>query len=154
VGSTAERGLPADLVNKDFVGDRYADYADHIPRDADFAMQAPVDLYSSRYLWWLPDPSPATQLFLRATVARRKQSTFPLPSRVAENQVSQGAGLPIRHHVVRLRVPGLYYGEIGYDLQTGLDIHETPFRGARPFYAGLSGTIVDDPELESLGMGI
>jgi hypothetical protein len=56
VGRTAERGLPADLVNKDFVGDRYADYADHIPRDADFAMQAPVDLYSSRYLWWLPDP--------------------------------------------------------------------------------------------------
>jgi hypothetical protein len=37
---------------KDFVGDRYGEYLDHIPADADYAVQVLGD-QPADYYWWL-----------------------------------------------------------------------------------------------------
>ena len=49
-----ERLMPFTRVEKQFIGDRYGERGDTIPRDADYAMQARVDLYANpEYLWWM-----------------------------------------------------------------------------------------------------
>ncbi len=56
IGKTAELGFPRTRVEKGFVGDRYGEYLDHIPRNADYVMQANADRFSAPdYLWWIPE---------------------------------------------------------------------------------------------------
>lgn len=52
IGKAFERQLPFDQVVKDFNGDRYGEYLDHIPADADYAVQVPGDRPAD-YYWWL-----------------------------------------------------------------------------------------------------
>jgi hypothetical protein len=55
LAKTAEWDLPRTRIEKGFVGDRYGEFLDNIPRDADYVMQANWTLYRTPgYLWWLP----------------------------------------------------------------------------------------------------
>jgi hypothetical protein len=54
IGPTAEHGFPRTRVEKGFNGDRYGEYREDIPEDADFAMQANAAKYRTPgYLWWI-----------------------------------------------------------------------------------------------------
>lgn len=56
IGKTAELGFPRTRVEQSFIGDRYGEYLDHIPADADYVMQASVWRYTKPgYLWWIPE---------------------------------------------------------------------------------------------------
>ncbi|MBS0558638.1 MAG: class I SAM-dependent methyltransferase [Proteobacteria bacterium] len=57
-----EKMLPFTHVETGFNGDRYGEYQDHIPRDADYVMQIKATRYADPdYLWWLPQLSPLAQ---------------------------------------------------------------------------------------------
>jgi len=52
IGKQHETMLPFSRVERDFVGDRYGDYAASVPRRADYAAQIPADREPA-YYWWL-----------------------------------------------------------------------------------------------------
>jgi hypothetical protein len=63
IGRTHEREIPFTAVAKAFRGDRYGEFSDTIPRDADYAAQVPSGRERA-FTWFLPGrapPSPAVQ---------------------------------------------------------------------------------------------
>jgi hypothetical protein len=39
--------MPADVIERGFIGDRHGEYLNHVPRNAEYVMQARVDHYAS-----------------------------------------------------------------------------------------------------------
>ena len=63
IGRTHEREIPFTAVAKAFRGDRYGEFSDTIPPDADYAAQVPSERERA-FTWFLPGrapPSPAVQ---------------------------------------------------------------------------------------------
>ena len=54
-GKIIENEIPFSHINKEFIGDRYGEWQDFVPSDADFTMQTRYDRrLSPEYFWWLP----------------------------------------------------------------------------------------------------
>ena len=58
VGRPIETALPFTRVERSFEGDRYGEYADRVPRFADFAAQT-AENAADGYYWWLAEDPPA-----------------------------------------------------------------------------------------------
>jgi len=92
-GIVIEDVLPFTAVEHRFEGDRYTEYLDHVPRTAEWCMQAecPIQSDPSSFYWWLPahaietisDVSSGTE----QSTARSRRDAAPLNSPLA-NPVS------------------------------------------------------------------
>ena len=84
-----EKVLPFTHVETGFIGDRYGEYQDHIPRDADYVMQIRATRYADPdYLWWLPLLAPP------APSAAPAPAPPPAPAAAAASPPSPSSGAP------------------------------------------------------------
>jgi hypothetical protein len=58
VGIEAENVLPFTHIERGFIGSRYGEKLNHVPRDADFVTQAnPAQSGNRDYYWWIDSAS-------------------------------------------------------------------------------------------------